>query len=56
MISLFKILIQPKARDMMQEKTSGIKLHIGVDILGLPNSIMITTFGKAECGDKYRNI
>ena len=43
MISVFKIQIQPKAKDMMQEKTSGIKLHIGVDILGLPHSIMITT-------------
>lgn len=56
MISVFKIQIQPKAKYIMQEKTSGIKLHIGVDILGLPNSIMITTFGKAECWDKYRNI
>ncbi len=27
----------------MQEKTSGIKLHIGVDVLGLPHSIMVTT-------------
>ena len=43
MISVFKIQIQPKAKDMMQEKTSGIKLHIGVDVLGLPHSIMVTT-------------
>ena len=28
---------------MTQEKTSGIKLHIGVDVLGLPHAIMITT-------------
>lgn len=27
----------------MQEKTSGIKLHIGVDILGFSHLIMITT-------------
>ena len=28
---------------MTQEKTSGIKLHIGVDVLGLPHAIMVTT-------------
>lgn len=27
----------------MLEKTSGIKLHIGVDVLGLPHAIMVTT-------------
>ena len=27
----------------MREKTSGIKLHIGVDVLGLPHAIMVTT-------------
>jgi len=27
----------------MQEKTSGIKLHIAVDILDIPHAIMITT-------------
>ena len=27
----------------MREKTSGIRLHIGVDVLGLPHAIMITT-------------
>lgn len=35
--------IQLKAKAMMQEKTSGIKLHIGVDVLGLPHAIMVTT-------------
>lgn len=45
---VFKMQIQPKAKDMMQEKTSGIKLHIGVDILGLPHSIMITTADVTE--------
>ncbi len=34
---------------MMQEKKSGIKLHIGVDILGLPHAIMVTT---ANVGDR----
>ena len=28
---------------MTREKTSGIKLHIGVDVLGLPHAIMVTT-------------
>ena len=28
---------------MTQEKTSGIKLHIGVDTRGLPHALMITT-------------
>ena len=37
------MLIQPKARAMTQEKTSGIKLHIGVDTRGLPHALMITT-------------
>lgn len=27
---------------MMQQKKSGIKIHIGVDILGLPHMIMLT--------------
>lgn len=27
----------------MPEKTSGIKLHIGVDVLGMPHAIMVTT-------------
>ena len=27
---------------MMQEKKSGIKLHIGVYVLGLPHTIMLT--------------
>lgn len=27
----------------MLEKNSGIKLHIGVDVLGLPHAIMVTT-------------
>lgn len=26
----------------MQVKKSGIKLHIGVDVLGLPHAIMLT--------------
>lgn len=34
---------------MMQEKKSGIKLHIGVDMLGLPQAIMLTT---AEVSDR----
>lgn len=28
---------------MTQEKTSGIKLHIGVDVLGLPHAVMVST-------------
>ena len=32
----------------MWEKTSGIKLHIGVDILGLPHAIKITTANVAD--------
>ncbi len=28
---------------MMRKKTSGIKLHIGVDVLGLPHVMLITT-------------
>ena len=35
------ILLKPK--DMTQVKKSGIKLHIGVDILGLPHTMLITT-------------
>lgn len=39
---LFRMLIQPKPKDMMLLKKSGIKLHIGVDVLGLPHMIMMT--------------
>jgi hypothetical protein len=28
---------------MMREKTSGIKLHIGIDTNGLPHAVLITT-------------
>ena len=35
---------QPKKKVMMAEKKiSGIKVHVGVDILGLPNGIHVTT-------------
>lgn len=37
------MLIQPKARGMMQGKNFRNKTAIGVDILGLPHAIMITT-------------
>ena len=37
------MLQQRKTKDTMREKPSGIKLHIGVDILGLPHTIKITT-------------
>ena len=36
------MLIQPKPKGMMQQKKSGIKIYIGVDILGLPHMIMLT--------------
>ena len=35
---------QPKKKAMMAgKKVSGVKVHVGVDILGLPNCIHITT-------------
>lgn len=36
-----QILQRPKA--MRLEKRTGIKLHMGVDVLGLPHTIMLTT-------------
>lgn len=44
------------------KKTSGIKLHIGVDILGLPHPIMVTTAdvtdhnGAVEMVDYYNDV
>lgn len=32
----------------MWEKVSGIKLHIGMDILELPHAIMVTTANAAD--------
>ena len=37
------MLIQLMPKDMTQVKKSGIKLHIGVDILGLPHTMLIIT-------------
>ncbi len=37
------MLILLKKKAMMGEKISGIKLHTGVDVLGLPHAIMVTT-------------
>ena len=48
---VFKMLILQKKKVMMREKTSGIKIHIAVDILGLPYSIMVTTANVSDrCG------
>lgn len=33
---------------MMQVKKSGIKLHIGVDVLGLPHAIMVTLANETD--------
>ena len=35
--------IQRDQKDMMQVKKSGIKLHVGVDILGLPHTMLVAT-------------
>ena len=37
------MLILPKKKGMMPVKKSGIKIHIAVDILGLPYAIWVTT-------------
>ncbi len=37
------MLLQQKKKGMTQEKKSGIKVHLGVDILGHPHAIMLTT-------------
>lgn len=36
------MLIRLRSKATMQVKKSGIKLHIGVDVLGLPHAIMLT--------------
>jgi transposase len=38
-----RIPIQQKPKASMLEKTSGVKLHVGVDILGLPHAMFVTT-------------
>ncbi len=46
---IFEMRIQLKKKDYDAEKTSGIKLHIGVDVLSLPHAVLLTT---AEVTDR----
>jgi transposase len=40
---VFKMLIQQKRKNTTGEKTSGVKIHIAVDVLGLPYGALVTT-------------
>ena len=60
-LKAFKTLIQPKKKGTIRVKKSGIKLHIGVDISGLPHAVMVTTAdvtdrnGAIEMTEYYRD-